>query len=90
VPKIQAGIPYAKARVSLIQEGNVPVDLRDHGQCQEWNQDVCAAYPEMEECAVDGLRPCNFLWRTTQGSSFIVTTTGEQVGNLKVSGVTAR
>jgi hypothetical protein len=90
IPRIQAGVTYAKARVFLVQQGMVPTDLRDHGHCQERNQDVCAAYPELEECAVDGLRPCNFLWRTGQGASFIVTTTGEQVGDLKLSAVTAR
>ena len=90
VPNVRDGTPYAQARQSLIQAGNIPVDFRKQGRCVAENRDVCELYPEVEECAIDGPRPCNFSWTTAGHAPFIVTTVGEKVDDLKVEAVTPR
>jgi len=90
LPSVRTGAPYGQVRQALIQAGNIPADLRRNGRCVDLNRDVCEAYPEMESCAVDGRRPCNFRWTTPGHLSFIVTTTGEHRSSMKVEAVTAR
>jgi hypothetical protein len=79
-PSLLIGLPYKAARARLIGAGNHPVQVRPglglKGMCLG-RDDLCAAYPEVESCAVDRDGPCRFRWRTAEGRLFIVYTRGE-------------
>ncbi len=78
-PPLVIGLPYKATRARLIGAGNHPVQVRPglglKGMCLG-RDDLCAAYPEVESCAVDRDGPCRFRWRTAKGRLFIVYTVG--------------
>jgi len=88
-PSVVIGLPYKAERARLIGAGNHPVPVRPglgmNGICLG-RDDLCAAYPEVESCAVDRDGPCRFRWRTAKGQLFIVYTGGETF-DVTVSGV---
>jgi len=79
-PSLVVGLPYKAARARLIGAGNHPVQVHPglglNGICLG-RDDLCAAYPEVESCAVDEDGPCRFRWRTAKGRLFTVHTRGE-------------
>ncbi len=88
-PSLAIGLPYRAARARLIGAGNYPVRVRPglglNGTCLG-RRDLCAAYPEVESCAVDRDAPCRFRWRTAREHLFLVYTRGETF-DVAVSGV---
>lgn len=69
------GMTYPEARQTLLSRGwklaSVP-----KGQCIG-RPDVCATYPETDDCAGTGLGQCKFLFTDGKGSVLAVVTIGE-------------
>lgn len=72
---LEEGMQYPQARVALINGGWKPVHFPE-GHCVG-RSDVCAAYPETDDCAGTGLGQCRFVFSDGKGSSLIVITAGE-------------
>jgi hypothetical protein len=86
-PRIR-GLTYSLARKILVQRENTPVAVHaDRDRFCVGAEDVCEAYPETENCAGTGERPCIFMWQTKSGRNFEVFTIGEELTDMTVTGV---
>lgn len=80
--------PYETARLSLFirgwraaPEGSNTADQRCFGR-----PEICAAYPETNQCSGTGVGACQFLFSNEDRKVLAVTTEGESLDGLSVSG----
>jgi hypothetical protein len=92
-PSFQPGQRYSTYRQELLKQGFVPVP-QAHPEpnyfcgtefLDEGEPDLCVAYPEVEDCAGTGMRPCTFVFRRSQdGRRLDVSTVGEFFSQISV------
>ncbi|RUV45348.1 KTSC domain-containing protein [Mesorhizobium sp. M1A.T.Ca.IN.004.03.1.1] len=72
---LQSGMTYPEARQTLLNRGWRPANVAE-GRCVG-RPEVCATYPETDDCAGTGLGQCKFLFTDGKGSVLAVVTVGE-------------
>lgn len=81
---IEVDQSYKTARVELMAEGWDPVaSVNDQMTCS-FRGDVCAEFPEVQECAPTGEAPCIFEFER-DGDKLVVNTVGEAAEDLTVT-----
>lgn len=94
-PTFQDEQLYSSFRTILLKRGFAPIPQL-HAEpnyfcgtenLDEGEPDLCAVYPEVEDCGGSGARPCNFLFRQmTDGRTLVVHTGGEMFEQITVTG----
>lgn len=71
---VRSGLPYLEARRSLVDRGFQPVRVEraKHLSCPG-DPSVCAAYPELLDCAADAPVCRLAYWRSADDTNWIVT-----------------
>jgi hypothetical protein len=78
-PQARPGEPYAAARVAIMRQGFEPVRVirkADPFTCRR-NVRLCARYPELTTCTALGADICRFLWRSADGTYFVLVTSDD-------------
>ena len=92
-PAIAEDAPYAEARAKLIAEGFSPLAQPRTGDeifcgADGGEADLCLLYPEVQDCAGSGVRPCLFIFeRRADGRHLEVATYGELTSEVRVKRV---
>lgn len=94
-PIFQPDQPYRTFRAELLRQGFVTVPQErpetnyfcGNEYLDEGDPDLCAAYPEVEDCGSSGMRPCTFIFRRmADGRQLSVATVGELFDRITVTG----
>lgn len=87
VAALEKGVPYAVARLQLLQNGWSPApsepDEKAETRCGG-RIEICQAYPETDACSGTGMGFCLFRFTSGAGAVVSVTTTGEELADLTV------